>query len=70
MIKHFLPNYERTESGLSYPNPPHSLLSFVQGVYGKKPDAYWILIPAVNDKFHSYLSPITRKGIKDTLEYL
>ncbi|AFZ45185.1 hypothetical protein PCC7418_3063 [Halothece sp. PCC 7418] len=70
MIKHFLPHYEKTEMGISYPNPPHSLLSFVKGVYGKKPDAYWILIPAVHNQPHQYLSCLTRKRIKDTLEYL
>ncbi len=70
IIKHFLPNYEQPEIGISYPNPPYSLLSFIKRVYGKQPDAYWILIPAVNEQRDQSVSYLTRKAINSTLEYL
>jgi len=70
IIKHFLPNYEQPEIGISYPNPPYSLLSFIKRVYGKQPDAYWILVPAVNDQPDQEMSYLTQKAIRSTLEYL
>ena len=70
IIKHFLPNYEQPEIGISYPNPPYSLLSFIKRVYGKQPDAYWILVPAVHDQPNQEISYLTEKAIKSTLEYL
>lgn len=70
MIKHFPPHYDQPDIGIAYPNPPHSLLSLVGDIYGSKPDAYWILIPAVNHERHQGLSFVTCKGIQDTIEYL
>jgi len=70
IVKHFLPNYEQPEIGISYPNPPYSLLSLIKRVYGKQPDAYWILIPAVNDQADQEMSPLTQKAVMSTLEYL
>lgn len=70
IIKHFLPNYEQPEIGISYPNPPYSLLSFIKRVYGKQLDAYWILVPAVNDQPDQDISYLTQQAIRSTLEYL
>jgi Ni,Fe-hydrogenase maturation factor len=70
IIKHFLPHYDQPDIGISYPNPPYSLLSFIKKVYGKQPDAYWILIPALNDQPDQEMSYLTQKAIRSTLEYL
>lgn len=70
IIKHFLPSSSESNSKIIYDNPPQCLLSFIKVVYDKIPEAYWILIPAVNHQLSSHLSHTTQKAIEETLQYL
>ena len=42
---------------------PRSLLACTKMLYGKVPQAYWVLIPAVNFNFGEEFSAITQEGI-------
>jgi len=70
IIKHFLPNNSESNSKMIYDNPPQTLLAFIKAVYNKLPEAYWILIPAVNHQLSNHLSHTTQTAIGRTLKYL
>jgi hydrogenase maturation protease len=46
---------------------PQSLLDLTQALYGQAPQAYWILIPAVNFELGEQYSPVTATGITTAL---
>ena len=70
IIKHFLPNPSEFNSKIIYDNPPQILLSFINSVYHRIPEAYLILILALNHELSSHLSHTTKNAIKRTLKYL
>lgn len=70
MIKHFLPDDKKDETNLDHPEPPFSLLSFTESIYNKKPNAFWILIPAINYQKGEDFSLSTQAAIQDTMTYL
>ncbi|MFB6276966.1 MAG: hypothetical protein ABEI32_12580 [Halothece sp.] len=70
IIKHFLPNHSESNSKIIYDNPPQTLLGFINAVYHKIPEAYWILIPALNHELSSHLSHTTQRAIAQSLKYL
>ncbi|MDJ0844549.1 hydrogenase maturation protease [Crocosphaera sp.] len=54
-------------NNLAHHNNPEQLLSLTQAIYQKIPQAYWILVPAINFNFSEELSPITQKYARLTL---
>ncbi len=55
-------------NNLAHHNNPEQLLSLTQAIYNKVPQAYWILVPAINFNFSEELSPISQKYVNLTLE--
>jgi hydrogenase maturation protease len=47
---------------------PRSLLHLSKSIYNKTPQAYWILIPAINFEFGEKVSKLTKEGIEQSLE--
>ncbi|MDJ0745694.1 MAG: hydrogenase maturation protease [Xenococcaceae cyanobacterium MO_167.B27] len=42
---------------------PRAILSLTQAVYGKCPQAWWVIVPGVNFQFGDRLSPVAEKGV-------
>ncbi len=42
---------------------PRSLLSLAHWVYGKVPQAWWVLVPGINFELGEHLSPVAQQGI-------
>ncbi|MDJ0509505.1 MAG: hydrogenase maturation protease [Crocosphaera sp.] len=53
---------------LAHHHNPQQLLSLTQAIYQKYPQAYWVLVPAINFDFSEEFSAITQKYVKLTLE--
>jgi len=70
IVKHFLPDCKRQKMERNHSEPPYSLLSFIESIYHHKPNAFWILIPAVNSQKGSDFSSSTQKAIQDAITYL
>lgn len=70
IVKHFIPNCKREEIKKDYSKPPSSLLSFTQSIYHKQPNAFWILIPALNCQKGNNFSRSTQEAIQNTIAYL
>jgi uncharacterized protein YjbI with pentapeptide repeats len=70
IVKHFLPDRKRQKIERNHSEPPSSLLSFTESIYHQKPNAFWILIPAVNSQKGSDFSSSTQKAIQNTITYL
>lgn len=47
---------------------PHSLLCLAEVAYGRAPNAWWILLPALNFEFSEQLSPLSRSGVTKALQ--
>ena len=47
-----------------------SLLVLCQTIYNRTPDAYWVLVPAVDFQFGEQLSPIAERGVVSALAIL
>jgi hydrogenase maturation protease len=62
------PDYDATFS--THIITPQLLLSLVQRLYSKTPDAYLLTIPAINFTLGTILSPIASTGQKLALDYL
>ena len=70
IIKHFLPDSKPNEIEIDYPEPPSSLLSFTDAIYHNKPNAFWILVPAVKHQEGEEFSTSTQTAIENTISYL
>jgi len=70
IVKHFLPGSETNEIEINYPEPPSSLLSFADATYHQKPNAFWILVPAIKHEQGEDFSTSTKKAIEKTIAYL
>ncbi len=55
-------------NNLGHHNNPEQLLSLTQAIYQKVPQAYWILVPAINFNFSEEFSPTTQKYVTLALE--
>ncbi|MDB9313423.1 hydrogenase maturation protease [Spirulina sp. CS-785/01] len=60
------PNPSKTS--LAHSTSPQALLSLTQHLYNATPNAYWLLIPAVNFDFGETFSPTTQQGIQEAVE--
>lgn len=69
-IKHFLPNQLLTRSRMIYDNPPQTLLSFTQNIYGSIPDAYWLLMPTFPTRFYNRFSFKSQPPTEELLKRL
>jgi len=69
MIKHFLPQNLTADFDTGYDCSPQNLLAFVESVYHKIPEAYWILIPAITYRLSDHLSTTTQTAIEELLKY-
>lgn len=47
-----------------------SLLVLCQALYDRVPQAYWVLVPAINFEFGEQQSPVTERGIIEALATL
>ncbi len=69
IIKHFLPRNLTADFDTGYDCSPQNLLAFVESVYHKLPEAYWILIPATTYRFQNHFSATTKAAMEETLRY-
>jgi hydrogenase maturation protease len=46
---------------------PQGLLALAQVAFGRRPEAWWITIPAADFAFGAPLSPLTERGLADAL---
>lgn len=70
IVKHFLPNSKKEKFEINSLDPPSVLLSFTQLTYHKQPNAFWILIPAVNCQKGNNFSSSTQEAIQNAITYL
>lgn len=70
IIKHFLSDHKENEATIDHSDPPFSLLSFTESIYHEKPNAFWILIPAINHQEGETFSSSTEAAIKEAINYL
>ncbi len=54
--------------GVGHTADPRSLLTLAQQVYGRSPQSWWILVPAVNFEFGEQLSSVTQQGVGVAIE--
>ncbi|AFZ44146.1 hypothetical protein PCC7418_1980 [Halothece sp. PCC 7418] len=70
IIKHFLHRNLEVDFDTGYDCSPQNLLAFIEAVYDRVPEAYWILIPAITYRLNDHLSTTTQTAIDKTLKYL
>jgi len=70
IIKHFLPYSQNNEIEIDYPESPYPLLSFTNSIYHQTPNAFWILIPAINHQHGKSFSGYTQEAIEEIIAYL
>jgi len=69
IIKHFLPRNLTADFDTGYDCSPQNLLAFMESVYHKLPQAYWILIPAITYRWQNHFSTTTKAAMEETLRY-
>jgi Ni,Fe-hydrogenase maturation factor len=69
-IKHFLPHQLVTRSPIVHDNPPQTLLAFTQNIYGRIPEAYWLLIPTFPTRFYNRFSFKSQPPTEELLKRL
>lgn len=52
-----------TAIGVGHTADPRSLLNLAQQIYGRSPQSWWILVPAVDFEFGEQLSLVTQQGV-------
>ena len=49
---------------------PRALLSLTQAIYGKCPQAWWLVVPGVNFQIGDRLSAVAQQGVLEALEQI
>lgn len=49
---------------------PQVLLAMVQALYGRHPQAWWVMVPGANFELGDSLSPLAKQGIESALQHI
>jgi hydrogenase maturation protease len=59
-----------TPPSIGHSSDPNGLLALTQAIYHYSPQAWWLLIPAINFDFGEEFSTITQQGIEAALDQI